>query len=319
MQGSFPEVWAELMAAESVVLTTHINPDGDALGSMLALYLALQNQGKKVRMWLDGDLPEMYAFLPARIDISHPPLTVSSADLMVVLDAGDAERTGISFSKFQGKVMNIDHHLSNSGFADVILVDETVAATGILVLRLLEIAEVLITPAIATCLFTAVATDCGFFRYANTDEATFEAAARLVRYGAEPHKISEAIQKMPLTKIVALSRVLASLELFGQGKVAAIMVPDDIPATAVEDTEGFIDYPRNIAGVEVAILFKPAGGPGQVKLSMRSRNLNVSVLAQSFGGGGHARAAGCTLDGTMDEVKNRAIPQVIRAIREAGL
>ena len=319
MRGTSGDALRELSRVRSIVLTTHINADGDALGSMIALYLFLRQRGIRVNMWLDDELPSMYSFLPEVDKIVRPPASFAQGDLIVVLDAGDAGRTGSSFSSFRGRSMNIDHHLSNSDFADVTVIDEAVAATGILILRMLEESGDMITKDMATCLYTAIATDCGFFRYANTDSQTLHAAARLVSYGAEPHSISEQIQTMPLSRITALSRVLDTLEVSDCGKVATIVVPAGVASTDVEDTEGFIDYPRNIAGVEVAIMFKPSTEKETVKMSFRSRRLNVSELAQSMGGGGHARAAGCTLKGTILEIKPRVLTRVLEALRESGL
>ena len=319
MRGTSGDALRELSRVRTVVLTTHINPDGDALGSMIALYLFLKQRGIRVQMWLDDDLPGMYSFLPEIDKIMRPPTSPMQGDLIIVLDAGDAGRTGSSYNSFRGRSLNIDHHLSNSDFADVSVIEDNVAATGILILRMLEESGDIITKDMAICLFTAVATDCGFFRYANTDAQTLHAAARLVSYGAEPHSISEQIQTTPFSKISALSRVLDTLEVSDCGKVATIVVPPGVSSADVEDTEGFIDYPRNIAGVEVAIMFKPSLEKETVKLSFRSRRLNVSSLAQSLGGGGHARAAGCTLKGTILEVKPRVLARVLEALRDAGL
>jgi len=309
----------ELLRARTVVLTTHINPDGDALGSMIALYLFLQSRSIQVQMWLDDNLPRMYSFLPEIEKIVRPPASTLQVDLFVVLDAGDASRTGISATSYRGRSLNIDHHLSNRDFADLTVVDETVAATGVIILRMLEEADCGISKQIANCLYTAIATDCGFFRYANTDTQTFYAAARLVSYGAEPNWISEQLQVMPLSKITALSKVLDTLEVSGCGRVALIEVPPEVNSSDVEDTEGFIDYPRNIFGVEVAIMFKPSKEKQTVKVSFRSKRLNVSDFARSLGGGGHARAAGCTLKGTLPEVKSMVLIRVLSALREAGL
>lgn len=319
MRGTSGDALRELSRARSIVLTTHINPDGDAMGSMIALYLFLRRRGARVQMWLDDDLPGMYSFLPELDKIARPPASLVQGDLIVILDAGDAGRTGKACAHFRGRSLNIDHHISNTDFADVVVVDEAVAATGILILRMIEESAEIITKDMATCLYTAVATDCGFFRYANTDAQTLHAAARLVNYGAEPHIISQQIQMMPLSKITALSRVLDTLEVTDCGKVATIVVPPGVSSADVEDTEGFIDYPRNIAGVEVAIMFKPSLEKGTVKLSFRSRQLNVSELAQSLGGGGHVRAAGCTLKGTIQEVKPIVLARVWEALREAAL
>ena len=318
MRGTSGDALRELSRARTVVLTTHINPDGDALGSMIALYLFLKKRGVRVSMWLDDTLPGMYSFLPEIDKIVRPPASFTPGDLLVVLDAGDAGRTGSSYANFRGRSLNIDHHLSNSDFADVSVIDETVAATGILILRMIEESGEMITKDMAMCLYTAVATDCGFFRYANTDSQTLHAAARLVSYGAEPHSISEQIQTMPLSRITVLSRVLDTLEVSDCGKVATIVVPIGVSSADVEDTEGFIDYPRNIAGVEVAMMFKPSMEKETVKISFRSRRLNVSELAQSMGGGGHARAAGCTLKGNIVDVKPRVMTRVLAALREAG-
>ena len=258
MRGNTGDALRELLKARTVVLSTHVNPDGDALGSMLGLYLFLMSRGVQVQMWLDDNLPIMYSFLPEIDAIVRPPSVPAPVDWFVVLDAGDESRTGDAANKYRGRSLNIDHHLSNSDFADLTVVDETAAATGIIILRMLEEAQAEITPAIATCLYAAIATDCGFFRYANTDSQTFLAAARLVSCGAEPHIISELIQTMPLSKIFALSKILDTLEISACGRIASVEVPAGIPPTDVEDTEGFIDYPRNIVGVEVAVMFKPS-------------------------------------------------------------
>lgn len=319
MRGTSGDALRELSRARSIVLTTHINPDGDALGSMVALYLFLKKRGHKVQMLLDDELPVMYSFLPELDKIKRPSSLTVQGDLIVILDAGDASRTGNVGTNFHGRSLNIDHHLSNSDFADLTVIDESVAATGIMILRMIEESGDPVTKDMAVCLYTAIATDCGFFRYANTDAQTLHAAARLVSYGAEPHLIAEQIQTTPYSKIVALSKVLDTLELSECGKVAAIQVPFGVAAADVEDTEGFIDYPRNIAGVEVAIMFKPSSEKETVKISFRSKCLNVSELAKTLGGGGHARASGCTLKGTLQEVKPLVMGRVLDALREAGL
>ena len=319
MRGTALDALAELARARTIVLTTHINPDGDALGSLLALYIYLKKSGAQVQIWLDDNLPGMYAFLPELASVVRPPAETTQMDLLVVLDASEASRTGSACKYFRGRILNIDHHLSNSNFADAAYIDDSASATGLLILRMLEEVGAEIDQDMAVCLYTAIATDCGFFRYANTDAETLHAAARLVRCGAEPHTVSEQIQTMPLSKITALSRVLDTLEVSACGRVATIEVPPGVAAADVEDTEGFIDYPRNIAGVDVAIMFKPLPDKEAVKLSFRSRRLNVSELARSLGGGGHARAAGCTLKGSLQEVKERVVPRVLEAMREAGL
>lgn len=310
------EAFQKIRNASSVVITTHINPDGDALGSMLALYLYLRGQGVFVRMIIDDSLPDMYRFLPEIDHVFRFDGKTIAADLLVILDVGESSRTGLVFQHFQGTTLNIDHHLSNREFADWVHVDETASATGLILYRMFHDLGTHITKDIATCLYTAIATDCGYFRYANTDEETLSAAANLTGLGANPHWISERIEERPVSKVFALSSVLNTLELAANGKIASITVPTDIKSTDVEDTESFIDHPRNIIGVELAIMFKPNREKGNVKISFRSKTVDVSEFAARFNGGGHSRAAGCTIPGLLEQVKNHVLIHAIQYIEE---
>jgi bifunctional oligoribonuclease and PAP phosphatase NrnA len=297
------EAFEHILKASSLILTTHINPDGDALGSMLALYGVMTDVGKSVRMIIDDELPAMYRFLPDIDKIEKFNHNSLQADLLVILDVGEATRTGAVFTNFSGVSLNIDHHLSNREFADWVHVDETASATGLILQRMFQSAAVNVKADTATCLFTAIATDCGFFRYANTDAETLATASILANQGANPHWIAERIDEKPVSKVIALAAVLNTLEFVSNGTIAAISVTPDIRTADVEDTESFIDHPRSIIGVELAMMFKPQIGKNTVKVSFRSKTVDVSRFAASFGGGGHARAAGCTVKGDLIEVK----------------
>jgi phosphoesterase RecJ-like protein len=214
----------------------------------------------------------------------------------------------------EAPILNIDHHISNLRFADYYYLNSNAAATGEIIFELFRLTNFPINADIATCLYTAIATDCGFFRYANTTSATMRYAAELIENGAKPHVISESLESRPLDAVLALTKVLETLETYYKGKIAAITVYPDM-VSEPGSTEGFINYPRNIEGVEIAIMFKVVDEK-TVRVSLRSRRADVSKLALSFGGGGHARAAGCTIFGSLAEAKNTIMNAAIKQIGE---
>lgn len=301
---------AELLQTKHrLVLTAHMNPDGDSLGSMLGLYHSLKGAGKEVTMLLDDDIPALYHFLPGFEDIQRPSATTQTADLLIVLDASDVERIGAVKTAINAPILNIDHHLSNTHFADYWYVDVQAAATGEIVYELLQVLQLPLTASIAASLYTAIATDCGFFRYANTTAKTMRYAAALMEAGAKPPQISEALETKSMNSVLALSKVLDTLEFFAQGRIACISL-DTALVASLENTEGFINYPRCIEGVEIAVMFKEASAD-VTRVSMRSRDIDVSRIALSFGGGGHRRAAGCSVAGPLSTAK----PKVLAALQ----
>jgi phosphoesterase RecJ-like protein len=301
-----------LSQANNIILTAHIHPDGDALGSMLALYAYLSSQGKNVKMLLDDDVPRGFRFLAGWEQIEKPETLLKDIDLLVVLDSSDLERIGTVKDIIKAPILNIDHHISNLKFAEYWYIDSQVAATGELIVRLLRAANAEITSSMAAALFTAIATDCGFFRYANTSAETLKLASELVALGAKPHIISESLDTKPRAVIEVLPKVLETLEIIDcgkQGQIASLTLSQEILADFKDDTEGFINYPRNIEGVEIAIMFKETD-KHSVRVSLRSKTADVSELALSFGGGGHARAAGCTVTEPLAKAKNLVINAV---------
>lgn len=309
---------AELLKSSStIILTAHVQPDGDCLGSMLALNQYLLSIDKDVRMILDDDVPALYKFLPGHQAISKPTTKVISADLLVVLDASDIDRIGKVKDHVDAPILNIDHHLSNTKFADYWYIDKQSAATGEIIFQLLTMLEASVTADMATCLYTAIATDCGFFRYANTSVQTMRYAADLMEYGAKPYVIAEAMETKPLESILTLANVLKTLELHHNGRIATITVlPDTL--SNLDSTEGFINYPRVIEGVEIAIMFKVMND-GMIRVSFRSKIADVSQLALTFGGGGHARAAGCGIIGRIDDVTKEVLHAAAKQLMEIAL
>ena len=293
---------AELLSKHShIVITAHIHPDGDSLGSMLGLAGYLSSLGKKIQLLLDDEIPSLYHFLPGIHQIEQPDSQKFKADLLVILDASDIERIGKVRDIVDAPILNIDHHISNTKFADYVFLDSQTAATGEIIFRLLKSLQAAVTTDIAICLYTAIATDCGFFRYANTSSTTMRYCAELIDYGAKPHLISEELEARPLANIINLSKILQSLELFAEGKIAILTVLPEV-LDSDDNTEGFINYPRIIEGVEIAVMFKSADQHAW-RVSLRSKHVDVSQIALHFGGGGHARAAGCTVNGSLANVK----------------
>ena len=294
-----------LNKANNIILTAHVHPDGDALGSLLALYSFLSAQGKQVKILLDDEVPRAFYFLQGWEKVEQPEGTIHTADLLVVLDASDLERIGKVSEVIKAPILNLDHHISNVKFADYWYIDSQAAATGEIIFKIFKEVNAKITPSMAAALFTAIATDCGFFRYANTSAQTLKIAAELVELGAQPHIISEQLETKPRTVIEMLPKVLETLEIIDcgdAGNIATIVLNSEAIAKLKDDTDGFINYPRNIDGVEIAIMFKEADD-NSVRVSLRSKTADVSKLALAFGGGGHARAAGCTVAEPLDCAK----------------
>lgn len=313
MDVSLKETARLLTKADRIVITGHVNPDGDCLGSMLALHALLAAKKKAAVLLLADDVPSLYSFMPGSDLIGRPGSEKLAADLLVVVDASDAERIAEVRAVVDAKVLNIDHHISNTRFADYLCLDTQAAATGELILELVYLLKVPLTADMATNLYTAIATDCGFFRYANTTAATLRHAADLIDRGASPHIISENLETKPLASIMTLKRVLDSLEVYADGRIAAITVTPDGPEGPTDTTEGLINYPRNIEGVEIAIMFKPVDNTA-TRVSFRSHRADVSRLALTFGGGGHQRAAGCTFGGGVDAAKAAVLKAAMKLL-----
>lgn len=303
-----------LMRGETYVLTTHLSPDGDAIGSLLALAAGLKKLNKQVICMIDDDLPENFTGLLPYLDwIQKPDDMAVEADFLVILDASDFERIGKVGQICKAPILNIDHHISNQGFADYLYLDIKAAATGEIIFSLLNILQTPLNTEIAACLYTAIATDCGFFKYANTTSKTMKIAAELMQFNFQPHILAEEIEKRPLKSVQALTKVLNGLELHENGKIALIEATKEI-LDICDQTEGFIDLPRSIEGVDVAVLVKYKDDC-HCKISMRSKKTDVSEIALAFGGGGHQRAAGCTVCLPQEAAKEKILKAIITHMR----
>ena len=302
------------------LIVSHERPDGDALGSELALYHLLRQLGKEATVYSQDATPEHYRFLPGSDRIVHalpPPATFDAA---IIVDCSDLGRIGKEADKVQEirHLANIDHHVSNGGFCEASLIDPEASSTGELICRLISHAQWSINQEMATCLYTAILTDTGGFRYGNTGVESLRNAAELVAKGASPQWISENVyESYAPAKIRLMAAVLPTLALEEGGRVGSLTVTLQAIAAAgalSEHTEGFVDLPRTIRGVEISILYLELPD-GHFKLSLRSKgSVNVERVARAFGGGGHVNAAACRIEGTLPDIRRR----VILAIRASG-
>ncbi len=301
-----------ISGAPSILLVTHRNPDGDGIGSQIGLYHALKDAGRQVRMHnLDG-VPRIYHFLPgAGAVTAGQNFPAPEEDMLVVsLDCGNLRRLGLPAGLYDKcRLLNIDHHVSNTAFGAVNLVDADVCATGALVLELIRRLELPLSPAAASGLYVAIMTDTGSFRYANATAAVFRMAAELIDAGAHPAPIASAVYESNTPgRLQLLRECLQTLTLHDSGRSAWLHITPDMYArsqTDMEDTEGFIEYARSVQGIEVAVFIRPDNENGW-KASLRSKNgADVGALAESLGGGGHRFAAGCSLQGSLADVTAR--------------
>lgn len=307
---------AKLRAAEKILLTAHVNPDGDAIGSTLAMLQILHEMGKTAQIYIDDKIPRNFSVMPFEEEIRRPREDETfDADLLVVLDTS-TDRIGEVAKLTSAPILNIDHHVTNKGGDFDLYVDADAAATCEIILQLARELGAKITTNIAVCLYTGIATDTGFFNYSNTRAKTLHAAAELVELGVEPNLISEQMERRSYNDLKVMSAALDTTKFFYGGKVAGMFIDEEL-ARIVDTTEGLVDLIRVIDGVDVAFLliFK---GENIYRVSMRSKGVEVSDIARRLGGGGHVRAAGCTLYKSFDEAKRILIRTIGEFMIEQG-
>lgn len=308
---------SELRKAPTVALFSHVSPDGDCMGSMLALGLALKKLGKRVYLYNPDSVPFNLDFLPGASEVQNA-LPDPLPQLLCFVDCTDLHRVNLEPSQLpeQAVILNLDHHISNQRFGTINWVDPEASASGEVVMELIRELEVTIDVEIATNIYTALVTDTGSFQFSNTTAKTHRLAADLLESGIDLQHIHLRIfDQKPLAQVELLRRGLSNLKLYAEGRLAVISLhKGDFEETgAVENlSEGVINHARSIAGVEVAVLFKEVE-TRKIRIGFRS-NLwfNVNDLASRFGGGGHKRAAGCSMEVSLDEAREA----VIRVVEE---
>lgn len=306
----------------SFLLLGHRNPDGDALGSALALGLLLRSMGKTVSIAFPSAPPPWAHILPGVEMLVHPP--VPQADAAIALDCDGADRLAELKPVFLAhtRCADIDHHTGNDRPCVLSWVDSSASATGILIYRIVRALNQPLTPEIATCIYTAIATDTGFFRFANTDAETLRTCAECVAAGADPRWIAKhVIEDRPLAHILLKGRALAGLEQWVDGHVlCATLSQEDFDAANATraHVEGIIDEVKRAQGFVAYVLFKGTAQLDQWDVSLRSETIDCAAAAAHFGGGGHRAAAGFSYSGNLAKVREELLSVLARAIAEVG-
>lgn len=313
------KIAAFLRSAKRLAIVSHSGPDGDSVGSSLALAHGLRQLGKQADVLSADGLPPLFRFLPGSGGIRRCRRVGDGYEGIVILECSDFDRTGLD-GLANHFTVNIDHHPGGRPFADLNWVDERAAAVGMLVDRLLTQLEVRMEPSIATCLYVAVLTDTGSFQYSNTDASTFQTVSRWVESGADPAAIAQHVYRsQPHAKLRLLGKALGRMEIRTSHQLAWIELRRHDLQEADADmhhTEGLVNYPLSLRGVRVAAVLRE-DGEGSCRVSLRSKGrIDVGGLARRMGGGGHFNAAGMTLSGDWSDVR-RSVLEGLTELLEA--
>ena len=315
---TFEQIGKVLREHQHFAILGHVRPDGDALGSQLALALSLEQLGKDVRVWNEDGMLEKYSFLPRAELLTKPPAIAHHVDVAVALDTAIQNRLGIALAAVgSAKIwINIDHHSSNPGYGDLVMVDVSAPATGEIIFNLIRSQGLPFTHDIAENLYAAISTDTGSFQYPKTSARTFEIAAELVRAGdLDVGKISQELyENYARRRLELLRELLRTMRFSGQDRVASFSLSLKTAANLgvlPEDNEGLIDHLRAVRGVIVAVFFEELAD-GKVRVSMRSKDeaVDVCAICQKFGGGGHTLAAGARVRGSLAEVEEKVLEEI---------
>jgi len=299
------------------LITGHISPDGDSLGSSLGLARLLRGMGKGALIWFHDPIASVYASVPGVERIhqgTEPPAGFPERfDAIIAVECPSLERSGLEaeLTAPDLPILNIDHHLGNQHYAQVNWVDSAAPSAGEMIHRLAQSMNAPLDPETANVLYMTILTDTGGFRFSNATEAAFEASAQLVREGARPEMVSQWVyENRPVAVLRLLTEMLESLELHEDGRIASVLLTAEMMKRAgatAADTEGLVDYPRTIAGVEGVALLRERED-GKTKVSLRSRGeADVEKVARRYGGGGHKNAAGFVLDDGPDAARGEVV------------
>lgn len=312
------QIIRHLNNSRHVLVASHENPDGDAISSLVAVGLALEKQGKTVTFFNPDPIPAVYRFLPSaqRIMSKIPSDTYDTA---VILDCGDLERIGkaADIARQIPVLINIDHHVTNTVFGTIQLIDPSACATAELVYRLLKAMAFSLDRDMATLLYTGILTDTGSFRFSNTNQAAFDICREMVERGVQPHKVAQYVYgTYSIGRIKLLNLALDSIEISANGKMSIMTVTQDMlrkTGTQPEDADGLIHYARRIEDVKVAAMIQELrnghaadNARNRYHVSLRSDGtVDVAAVAVTYGGGGHQNAAGFGIDASLPEVKEQ--------------
>lgn len=312
------QIIQQLNNSKQILLATHIHPDGDAIGSLLSMGLALEEIKKKVQLYNESVLPAVYSFLPSIHCIRDHAGEIDAYDTAIILDCSDLQRVGEAAGSISRipVIINIDHHATNTRFGKYQLIDPKASSTTALIYRLIKAMEIPITKAVAYAIYTGIMADTGSFRFSNTTSEAFKICHEMVSHGVDPHEVAHHVyETISLKRVKLLNMLFDTIEVSENGKLSIMTLTQNMlhsTGTSVNDVEGLINYARRIENVKVAALLYERAGGRQMRtpngssfhVSLRSDGaVDVANLAAVFGGGGHRGAAGFDIHGSLPEVK----------------
>lgn len=321
MNPEVQEIVDEIKRNRTFLITTHLNPEGDGIGSELLLAMILKRLGKNVSIYNFDPAPKNLKFLPGADLIIQKEKVDEPFGIIFVLDSGDLSRTGFLTKEHlrKYKVISIDHHITSKPFGHINWIDKKASATAEMIYRLSEVLGVELDTDMALCLYASLCTETGSFRFSNTTPDVHNIVAKLIKMGINPWSVVLKVESVSFERLNLLGHLLLSIERSRDGRLAWMIVTEDLfrkTKTTVEDIEDFVNFPRLMEGVEVALLIREVSPlvpqePKVCKISFRSNGqFNVAQFAERYGGGGHRNAAGCTIEGTIEEVKKNIIKEL---------
>ncbi len=313
-------VWDSIDKGLNIGVVSHKNPDGDSLGSLIGLGLSLKKLSDNIIFVRPDIIPQAYDFLPGLINMQKIEDIKVNIDLLIVLDSSDEDRLGLNKSLIETskKTINIDHHISNSNFADLNLVVSSSSSTGEIVYQVLTRGNFPIDEDIATCIYVAISTDTGRFTYESVSKNTLQIVASLYDYQIKAHEINKNLyQKRSLSTTKLFISAISNLDLYKDGKIAIARVTSDMylkTGAKPDETEGIVEFLRDTEGVEVACLLKELENK-EIKLSLRTKDyVDANKVCSFFGGGGHIRASGASSPYTMVETEKLLLEELNKYI-----
>lgn len=304
-------------AGRRFVLSSHARPDGDSIGSQLAMAHALQVLGKTVRVVNKDRAPDPLLAFPGVADIEIADSVDGACDTAIIMECGSLERTGVA-GLDRGLVINIDHHPDNTGYGGINWFDPTAAACGEMVFTLVQALGVPLSPAIATHVYLAILTDTGSFHFSSISPRTFDICRQTLEAGVDPVLVARNVyDSNNMGRLRLFGSVLSAMQIDETGRIAIVYVDPAMAQAAggtYDDTEGLINLPLTVKDIQAVVFFKQIES-GAYRISMRSKgDIDIGAVAKTFGGGGHRNAAGCTVDGTFASLRAIFIDRISRAI-----
>jgi phosphoesterase RecJ-like protein len=311
----------EIRRRRRFVIASHVRPDGDAIGSQLAMAYALRALGKEARIVNRDPPPLPFLSFPGVADIEIAERIDDTGDAVIVMESGDLSRTGVA-GLDAGFVINIDHHVGNTMYGAVNWFDVSAAACGEMVFDLVRELRVPLTYEIAVHVYIAILTDTGSFHYSNISPRTFDTCRQCVEAGVNPQAVARAVfDSNSLGRLKLFGAVLSGMQLDAAGQTATLTVDEQLLAdcgATYDDTDGLINLPLTVKGIQAVIFFKKIG-PDDWRISLRSKgNIDVNAVAKQFGGGGHKNASGCSATGSLDSLKALFQKKVLEQVELAG-